>query len=105
MDEPAPAEEFVTAGGRKAGPGETPVLDVKIPGTDIDIEQHPRADDAKVKTGEGEQKSGTQIFGEGQDAAQAAKQRATDVKEEASGQAQQTKDSVGQRADKARQQG
>ncbi|KIK80530.1 hypothetical protein PAXRUDRAFT_833465 [Paxillus rubicundulus Ve08.2h10] len=105
VDEPAPEEEFVTGGGRTTGPGETPVLDVKIPGTDMDVEQHPRADDAKVTTGEGEQKLGTQIIREGQEVVQFAKQRATDVKEEAKGQGQRTKELVGHRADKALQQG
>ncbi|KAF9221263.1 hypothetical protein BS17DRAFT_758156 [Gyrodon lividus] len=94
VDEPAPENEFVTQGGRKVGTEETPVLDVNIPGTDLNVEQHPRAEDAKVCTGEGEEKSGTQVIKEGQEATGAVQQRATDLKEGAKGQAQMAKDNL-----------
>ncbi|KAG0701989.1 hypothetical protein DFH29DRAFT_924101 [Suillus ampliporus] len=73
VDEAGPQDEFVSKDGRKVGPGETPVLQAKVPGTSAVVEQHPRADDAKVTTGEGEQKSGKQLVGEGRGAVEGVK--------------------------------
>ncbi|KAF9235766.1 hypothetical protein BU15DRAFT_89476 [Melanogaster broomeanus] len=48
VDEPAASDEFATKEGRKAGPSEAPVLDVKIPGTDMSVEEgQERAQGAK----------------------------------------------------------
>ncbi|KIJ58511.1 hypothetical protein HYDPIDRAFT_171253 [Hydnomerulius pinastri MD-312] len=107
--QPAPEDEFITKGGRKAGPEETPILEAKVPGTDTTVEQHPHADDAKVTTGDGEEKSGSQALREGQNATQDIQNRYAGAKEDVKGQAYQTvqgaKDSAQQQADQAQQQG
>jgi hypothetical protein len=41
VDQSAPNDQFITEGGRVAGPGETPILEGKIPGTDKKIRAHP----------------------------------------------------------------
>ncbi|KAG2338803.1 hypothetical protein BDR05DRAFT_951623 [Suillus weaverae] len=98
VDEAAPQDEFVTEGGRKVGPSETPVLQAKVPGTDTVVEHHPRVDDVTVTTGDGSQKSGKQIVGEGRAAA-------ADVKDNAKDTAFQAQDTAQEKADQARQQG
>lgn len=98
VDEAAPQDEFITKGGRKVGPGETPVLEGKVPGTDTVVEHHPRADDATVTTGDGSQKSGQQIVGEGRAAVD-------DVKGNAKDTASQVRNIAQEKADQARQQG
>ncbi|EGN94223.1 hypothetical protein SERLA73DRAFT_115180 [Serpula lacrymans var. lacrymans S7.3] len=106
VDEPAPQDEFITKGNRKVGPNETPVLEARVPGTDTTIEQHPRADDAKVTTGEGEEKSGSQVLGEGRNATQGLKDQAIDSAKDGANQAKdQTQDTIGQQASQAQQQG
>ncbi|KAH7919183.1 hypothetical protein BV22DRAFT_1108163 [Leucogyrophana mollusca] len=102
VNEPAPQDEFITKGGRKVGPDETPVLEAKLPGTDTTVEQHPHADDAKVTTGDGEEKSGSQAIGEGRGAMQNVQDRARETKEEAKDQAYQ---SAHQQAGQAKEQG
>ncbi|KAG1723281.1 hypothetical protein EDB19DRAFT_1645363 [Suillus lakei] len=98
VDEAAPQDEFVTKGGRRAGPSETPVLEAKVPGTDTVVERHPRADDTTVTTGEGSQKSGKQIVGEGRAVVENAKDNAKDK-------ASQAKDTAQEKAEQAHQQG
>ncbi|KAG1854482.1 hypothetical protein DFJ58DRAFT_727914 [Suillus subalutaceus] len=95
IDEAAPQDEFVTKNGRKAGPSETPVLEAKVPGTDTVVEHHPRDDDATVTTGDGSQKSGKQIVGEGRAVVD-------DVKDNAKDKASQALDTAQEKADKAR---
>jgi hypothetical protein len=98
VDEAAPQDEFITKGGHKAGPSETPVPEVKVPGTDAVVEHHPRADDATVTTGDGSQISGKQIAGEGRAAVD-------DVKDNAKDKVSQAQNTVQEKADQARQQG
>lgn len=98
VDEAAPQDEFITKGGRKVGSSETPVLEGKVPGTDTVVEHHPRADDATVTTGDGTQKSGKEIVGEGRAAVD-------DVKDNAKDTAFQARDVAQEKADQARQQG
>jgi hypothetical protein len=98
VDEAAPQDEFITKGGHKAGPSETPVPEVKVPGTDAVVEHHPRADDATVTTGDGSQISGKQIAGEGRAAV-------ADVKDNAKDKVSQAQNTVQEKADQARQQG
>ncbi|KAG2135159.1 hypothetical protein DEU56DRAFT_401150 [Suillus clintonianus] len=98
VDEAAPQDQFVTKGGRQVGPSETPVLEAKVPGTDTTVEQHPRADDATVTTGDGSQKSGNQLVGEGRAAVEGAKDNTKDTVSQVKGTAQE-------KADQARQQG
>ena len=63
MDQSAPHDEFITAGGRSVGPEETPVPDLSVPGTSKTLQQHPKengarivdADDTKKSVGEATQ--------------------------------------------------
>lgn len=80
VDEPAPGGEFVTMEGQKIGTGETPVLDVEIPGSEVRVEQHPDADEPVVK---GEAATGGRVLREGQQAARSAQELATDAGEQA----------------------
>lgn len=105
VNEAAPQDEFVTKGGRKIGPGETPILEAKVPGTDTTVEQHPRADDAKVRTGNGEEKSGKQVVGEGRSAVEEAQDRARGAKDDLQEKAYQAKGATQEQADQARRQG
>ncbi|KAF8553177.1 hypothetical protein OG21DRAFT_1477443 [Imleria badia] len=96
VDEPAPEGEFVTKGGQKIGTGETPVLDVEIPRSDVRVEQHPHADQPMVKTSQGEEATGGQVLGEGQHTAQAF---ATEVGEQAKEQVHRTSQKAKESAD------
>ncbi|PCH41878.1 hypothetical protein WOLCODRAFT_137602 [Wolfiporia cocos MD-104 SS10] len=95
VDDAAPRDQFVTEGGRPAGPDETPVLEARMPGTDTTVSQHPKAElghGATVKHGNGEVKNGAQAFSEGQQ----RKDELTDRgKEEAYRQKDDTLDAVG----------
>lgn len=53
VDQSAPNDQFVTEKGRTVGPGETPVLEARVPGTGHTIVQHPKQDEAIVRTEEG----------------------------------------------------
>ena len=66
VDETAPQDQFATEGGRTVGPNETPVLEVKVPGTGYTITQHSKDDigtGATVETENGNQKT---VLEEGQ---------------------------------------
>jgi len=83
VDETAPHDQFITEGGRTAGPNETPILEARVPGTDHTVAQHPRNDlgtGAVVKSTNGEVKSGQQLYEEGTSKAQELKAQ---VQEEA----------------------
>lgn len=105
VDDAAPRDQFVTKGGRKVGPGETPVLEAKVPGTDATVEQHPRADDAKVTTGSGEEKSGKQVVGEGRGALEEVQNRTLQAKDNLHEKAYQAKGTTQEQADQTRRQG
>ncbi|KAF8173636.1 hypothetical protein BJ912DRAFT_1024850 [Pholiota molesta] len=47
VNESAPNDQFVTEGGRTAGPGETPVLEARVPGLG-GAHMHPREDEPRV---------------------------------------------------------
>ena len=87
MDDPAPADQFHTAGGRTVDPssGETPVLEANVAGRTV--QQHPRD----------ELGTGAKIYGEGPDdknfrtGADAA-EHANAAKDALTAQAQQVKD-------------
>ncbi|TFY64828.1 hypothetical protein EVJ58_g2365 [Rhodofomes roseus] len=69
VDDTAPRDQFVTEGGRVAGPDETPVVEARIPGTETRVAQHPKAEigqGATVKQANGEVKSGDQAAREAQ---------------------------------------
>lgn len=53
VDQSAPNDQFITEGGRVAGPNETPILELKIPGTDKTFKVHPHDDQTRVKHADG----------------------------------------------------
>jgi hypothetical protein len=77
VDETAPQDQFVTEGGRKVGPTETPVPEAKMPGMSHTVAQHPKEHlgaGATVETANGEMKSGQQMYKEGRSQAQGTKE-------------------------------
>lgn len=56
VDEPGPQDQFVSQGGTKVGTGKTPVLDVKIPGTDKSVKQHPKEGETVVRDASGDER-------------------------------------------------
>jgi hypothetical protein len=48
VDETTPQEQFVTEGGRKVGPTETPVPEAKVPDVGHAVAQHPKDDWVQV---------------------------------------------------------
>jgi hypothetical protein len=72
VDESALQDQFITKGGRVAGPNETPVLEARVPGTNTRVAQHPKDDlghEAKVTHSDGTTKSSAQAMQEGVDVA------------------------------------
>ncbi|KAI9059164.1 hypothetical protein FKP32DRAFT_1580513 [Trametes sanguinea] len=94
IDEPAPEHTFYTEGGRQVGPNETPVPEVQVPGTDIRVAHHPRADDpaagTKIQKGD-EVKRGDEALAE-------AQQKKEEFKSQAQIEAERQKEDVKQRA-------
>ncbi|KZT70697.1 hypothetical protein DAEQUDRAFT_667430 [Daedalea quercina L-15889] len=91
VDDSAPRDQFVTEGGRVAGPDETPVVEARIPGTDTRVAQHPKAElgqGATIKQANGEVKSGDQ-------AAREAQSKTNELKGEAYRQKDDTLNAVG----------
>jgi len=56
VDQSAPNDQFITEGGRVAGPNETPILEVKIPGTDKTFKSHPREGQSPIKKADGNER-------------------------------------------------
>jgi len=56
VDQSAPHDQFITEGGRPADPKETPVLDVGIPGTERNLQMHPKEDQARIVNPNGTQR-------------------------------------------------
>ena len=48
VDQSAPHDQFITKGRRVANPNETPVLEMRIPGTERTLEMHPKEDQARL---------------------------------------------------------
>ncbi|KAI0077531.1 hypothetical protein K474DRAFT_1661627 [Panus rudis PR-1116 ss-1] len=94
IDQTAPSDQFVTEGGRLAGPDETPVLEARIPGTGHTVTQHPRAEpgDAKITSPDGTVRTGAEAAEEARVKGQEAKDRAA---AEAQRQKEETKQAVG----------
>ena len=67
VDQSAPNDQFVTEKGRNVGPGETPVLEARVPGTGHTIVQHPKEDEAIVRTEEGRERPIGEVKAEGID--------------------------------------
>ncbi|TFK24361.1 hypothetical protein FA15DRAFT_680768 [Coprinopsis marcescibilis] len=91
VDESAPNDQFITEGGRIAGPNETPVLEGTIPFTGKKIRHHPKEDSAFVqdqdKFGQEGRKPVGDVVQENQQLYQGAKQRGAHVGKEALGEA------------------
>jgi len=51
-----PHDQFITTGGRVAGPNETPVLEVRIPGTERSLGLHPKEVQARMVNPDGTQR-------------------------------------------------
>ncbi|KAF8148712.1 hypothetical protein B0H34DRAFT_668275 [Crassisporium funariophilum] len=87
VDHSAPKDQFITEGGRVAGPNETPVLEAQVPFTDKTVKQHPKEDEARLQNPDGTQRG----VGE--------------VKRHAQGQFEEMKGVAGQRAGDVAQEG
>ncbi|KAL0948737.1 hypothetical protein HGRIS_008869 [Hohenbuehelia grisea] len=97
-DEAAPQDQFITEGGRVAGPNETPVLEAGVPGTDHRVAQHPHeplGSGAKVKTEDGDVMSGDTAYRKARTQAEEHKERGADI-------AQREKDQLQRDAQEAR---
>lgn len=80
-------------------------MEANVPGTDTTVEQHPRADDAKVRTGNGEEKSGKQVVDEGRNAVEEVQDRVRGANDDLQEKAYQAKGTAQEQADQARRQG
>ncbi|KDR71966.1 hypothetical protein GALMADRAFT_253273 [Galerina marginata CBS 339.88] len=93
VDQTAPNDQFITEGGRVAGPNETPVLEARLPGTDTSIKHHPKEDtQPMLRKADGTQKPVGEVkdqaldqYGQVRDQ---ARQQAQPMAENAVGQAQ-----------------
>ncbi|KZP14441.1 hypothetical protein FIBSPDRAFT_912787 [Athelia psychrophila] len=97
VNDSAPNDQFVTKGGRTAGPNETPVLEARVPGTDHTVSQHPKdalGTGATVKTSEGETLSGQEAYERGQNKAGELQAQGQGLAQDAQGQAQDHIDDV-----------
>lgn len=85
VDNTAPQDPLVTEDGRTVRPHQTPVLDVKLPGTGITISQHPKHDlgtGTTVKTQNGDVKSAQQVYEGRQRRALGTKEQGQDAAQE-----------------------
>ncbi|KAI0768823.1 hypothetical protein BD413DRAFT_561805 [Trametes elegans] len=94
IDDTAPSHKFVSEGGREVGPNETPVPEVSVPGTDIRVAHHPRADDPAAGTAI---KNGDKVE-RGDEALNEAQARTEEAKARARTEAERQKEDVKQRA-------
>ncbi|TFY82424.1 hypothetical protein EWM64_g1578, partial [Hericium alpestre] len=83
VDQPAPQDQFETAGGRKTGPGETPVAEATVP--------VPGREDAKVRH---HPQEGTEVEHEGE--VKKGGSALNEVRQRAQGSKEQTKEAGGQ---------
>jgi hypothetical protein len=56
VDRPAPEDEFITAGGRRVGPEETPVAELPLPGTGKTLQHHPNGNEPRIVKANGTEK-------------------------------------------------
>jgi len=90
VDDPAPHNQFVTAGGRTIGHEETPILEARLPGTNTTIQNDPSAPQPTVQgphVPHGRQHLG-QVMEEGRATQQHAKGRAFEEAEHAKNETQ-----------------
>ncbi|KAF8813294.1 hypothetical protein BYT27DRAFT_7239437 [Phlegmacium glaucopus] len=53
VDQSAPDDEFITAGGRPAAPGEMPVSELSVPSTSKTLQGHPKENEARIVDADG----------------------------------------------------
>ncbi|KAF8812610.1 hypothetical protein BYT27DRAFT_7207628, partial [Phlegmacium glaucopus] len=53
VDQSAPDDEFITAGGRPTAPGETPVPELSVPSTSKTLQGHPKENEARIVDADG----------------------------------------------------
>ncbi|RDX45619.1 hypothetical protein OH76DRAFT_1558936 [Lentinus brumalis] len=94
VDEPGPEHTFISEGGRKAGPNETPVPEVQVPGTDIRVAHHPRSEDPAQGTAV---KKGDEVK-RGDEALNEARQKKEEFNSQAQIEAERHAEDVRQRA-------
>lgn len=90
VDEPVQGDAFVSKKGDKAAAGATPMLDVRIPGTDINIQHSPENQGVKVVCTDGTEKSAGEFVQEGKDEMQKQKASALSQVEQMKEEAQQS---------------
>jgi len=88
-DETAPNDQFITEGGRPAGPGETPVLEARIPGTDKTIKRHPDDEHAQIRNEDGTHRPLPDLRDEGKQRIRELQEQGRSTGEEAQDQARQ----------------
>ncbi|KAG6908916.1 hypothetical protein DXG01_002797 [Tephrocybe rancida] len=56
VDQSGPQDQFVSEGGRKVGPGETPILEGRVPGTGVSVKANPKEDEARIRGEDGQER-------------------------------------------------
>ncbi|KAG6864093.1 hypothetical protein C0991_012543, partial [Blastosporella zonata] len=56
VNEAGPQDEFITEGGRRVGTEETPIVEGRVPGTDVRVKAHPREEGATMTGADGEER-------------------------------------------------
>jgi hypothetical protein len=82
VDEAAPEGEFITEGGRRVGPNETPVLEAPLPGTDKTVRRDPKEGETVMQSGEEPPRAVSDVVREGQGRAKDLTGEGEKVKEE-----------------------
>ncbi|PPQ68177.1 hypothetical protein CVT24_005064 [Panaeolus cyanescens] len=83
VDQTAPNDQFITEGGRLAGPNETPVLEGRLPGTNKEVRHHPHEDDAYILNEDGSRKPVGEARREAQDTYREGRETYEGVKQQA----------------------
>ncbi|KAF8639373.1 hypothetical protein AX17_001529 [Amanita inopinata Kibby_2008] len=95
-DHKAHQDQFVSEGGRPVGRGETPVLDVQVPGTGARVKQHPKKEDTVIQDAEGRERPAEELRKAGEQKVDEAKTEARlqgeGMKESVRDQTQETRD-------------
>ena len=83
VDRSAPDDQFITAGGRPAAPGETPVPELSVPGTNKTLQQHPNENEARIMDADGTNKRVGEAAQQARDQCRELKDRAGQMGSEA----------------------
>lgn len=92
VDETAPSDQFITEGGRAAGPNETPIVEADVPFTDKTVRQHPREDEARLRNGDGTERPIGEVRQEGESRLQNLRDQGLQTKDETVAQASREAD-------------